>query len=102
MTYEIKDLNGNKISNTARIGTGYKLQMENSKQYTLVVYGDLNGDTRANVLDIAKLQKIIVGVTKQADVTDLVKLASDLKEDGKINILDLAKLQRLATGQNIF
>ena len=48
MTYEIKDLNGNKISNTARIGTGYKLQMENSKQYTLVVYGDLNGDTRAN------------------------------------------------------
>ena len=102
MTYEIKDLNGNKISNTARIGTGYKLQMEDGKQYTLVVYGDLNGDTRANVLDIAKLQKIIVGATKQADVTDLVKLASDLKEDGKINILDLAKLQRLATGQNIF
>lgn len=102
MTYEIKDLNGNRISDTSRIGTGYKLQMEDGKAYTLVVYGDLNGDTRANVLDIAKLQKNIVGATKQTEITDLVKLASDLKEDGKINILDLAKLQRLATGQNIF
>ena len=99
MSYTIVDDEDNIISGKTMIGTGYGLELQNGKRYTLVVYGDLNGDADVNILDVARLQKIIV---KTTTANDLAILASDLKNDSKIDIMDLAKLQKLVTGQNIF
>lgn len=102
MNYQILDNKGQAISDTSKVGTGYQIKMENGRIYTLAVLGDLNGDTKVNILDVARLQKIVAGTIKLSDVTDIVKLASDIKEDDKLNLLDLARIQKLATGQNIF
>lgn len=97
--YKIFDKNGKELQEKDKIGTGYKVEVESGKQYTLVVYGDLNGDGKVNVVDIARLQKIL---TKISNSTDLINLAADLKEDSILDLKDLARLQKLATGQNIF
>ena len=97
--YKIINGKGEELKEEDRIGTGYKIELESGKQYTLVVYGDLNGDGKVNVIDIARLQKVL---TKISEETELIKIAADLKEDSKLDLNDLARLQKLATGQNIF
>lgn len=97
--YIINDSKGNEIRSSDRIGTGYKIKFDSGKEYTLVVYGDLNGDGKIDVVDIAKLQKVLARINSS---TELINLASNLKEDSKIDLNDLARLQKLATGQNIF
>lgn len=98
MSYEIIDKSGNTVQDTANLGTGYQIKMNNGKKYTIAVWGDLNGDTKINILDVARVQKIVSGTIK---ATELENLASDLKQDNKINLLDLARIQKVATGQNI-
>ena len=98
MEYTILDKKGNVVQDSAKLGTGYQIEMENGKKYTIAVWGDLNGDAKVNILDVARLQKIVAGII---NATDLEGLASDLKSDNKINLLDLARIQKVATGQNI-
>lgn len=97
--YKIINGKGEELKEEDRIGTGYKIELESGKQYTLVVYGDLNGDGKVNVIDIARLQKVLTRISEE---TELIKISADLKEDSKLDLNDLARLQKLATGQNIF
>ena len=53
--------------------------------------GDVNGDGKISVLDIIKVQRVIVGL-------DAYDAACDVNGDGKVTILDVVRLQRHIVG----
>ena len=99
MEYSIKDKKNNILKNTDKVGTGYKIVMADGKEYKISVLGDLNGDAKISIIDIARLQKISAGIIT---ASELEKLAGDFNQDNRISIIDLAKMQKLAVGQDIF
>ena len=96
--YTIIDVRGNSVGNNQNIGTGYKIRLENGKEYQLSVLGDLNGDALISTIDVAKIQKIAIGLRVP---TKLEKTASDFGKDNKIDITDVAKLQKLSLGLEV-
>ncbi len=53
--------------------------------------GDVNGDGKISVLDIVKIQRVIVGL-------DASNAACDVNGDGKVSVLDIVRLQRHIVG----
>ncbi len=94
-SYEITK-NGTKLTESDRIGTGYKLKdTKNNKEYTLVVLGDTNGDAEINSGDLLKLKKYLLGTSKP---TDAEKKAMNTNGDAEINSGDLLKLKKYLLG----
>ena len=92
MTYSIKE--GTKtISETDIIKTGQVLTTEAGEEYTLVVIGDLNGDGKISLVELARISKI--GAGKVNDIKEIEKMAIDVNVDGNITILDLASIAKL-------
>ncbi len=61
-----------------------------------VTYGDANGDSRVNVMDLALLQRHLNGWD-----TTIAENACDVNADGKVNVMDLALLQRYLNGWDV-
>lgn len=61
-----------------------------------VTYGDVNGDGKVNVMDLALLQRYLNGW--DAIITET---ACDVNADGKMNVMDLALLQRYLNGWDV-
>ena len=92
-TYTIKE--GEKeIGGTDLIKTGQILTTKKGEQYTLVVLGDLNGDGKISLVELARISKI--GAGKIKDYKEIEKMAIDANADGSINILDMAAISKLA------
>ena len=62
-----------------------------SKTYTVVIYGDLNGDGEINVVDLGKVQKHLL---KTSTLTGAYLKAADTDKNGSINVVDLGKVQK--------
>ena len=89
--YEVKD--GNRtLSGTDMIKTGQKLTNELGQTYTLVVTGDLNGDGKISLVELARISKI--GAGKITSMTEIEKMVIDVNGDGKINIIDMAAISK--------
>ncbi len=96
-TVTITNANGNAVSD-GLIGTGYKVTVKNAntnETLTVVVHGDTSGDGKINALDLAQVQKNILGTYK---LTGAYNMAGDTSGDGKINALDLAQVQKNILG----
>ncbi len=80
-------------SKAGPIGTGATITINNngSKTYTLLVYGDNNGDGSIDILDLLRTQKHIIGVNKLFGTQNN---ASDVNKDGVVDILDLLVTQK--------
>ena len=61
------------------------------KSFTIIVKGDINGDGKISLIDLARVQRHILEIELQAGV---YFNAADVSGDGKISLLDLAKVQR--------
>ena len=59
--YKIINSKGETVLDTQKIGTGYKLKLEDDKEYTLVVTGDSNGDGKTDIRDILQINKFRFG-----------------------------------------
>ncbi len=92
MEYQILDKNGKIISNTGKVGTGCQIKMQSGKIYTIIVWGDLDGDGQISLTELAKISKI--GVNK-IEPTNLEKLAIDMNANGKIELSELAAIAKL-------
>ena len=91
-TYEMKE--GNKtVKGNDLIKTGQVLTTQTGKKYTLVVIGDLNGDGKISLVELARISKI--GAGKIKDIKEIEKMAIDANADGKITILDLANIAKM-------
>ena len=91
--YTIKEKN-TEISGEDLIKTGQTLTMEDGHTYTLVVIGDLSGDGKIGLVELARISKI--GTGKITDIKEIEKMAIDVNVDGKINIIDLAAISKYA------
>ena len=84
-TYTLTVVRGDASAGTQTIGIDSGGTVANGTK------GDINGDGKISILDIVKLQRIIVGL----DASDM---ACDINGDGKVSVLDIVKLQRHIVG----
>ena len=92
MEYEILNKKGNQLLDTDKIGTGCQIKMQNGKIYTVIVWGDLDGDGQISLAELAKISKI--GVNKVIP-TELEKSAIDINMNGKVDLSELAALAKM-------
>ena len=84
----------NKAKTSGTLVTGDKITIvsnTDSKTYTVVIYGDNNGDGKITILDLANVQKHLL---KKSLLTGAYLSATDTNKDGSITIIDLANFQK--------
>lgn len=90
-TIKIYNNNNEEIAYNDYIATGFKTQIyENDKlikEYVNVLSGDVNGDAKVDISDVAKIYAIVME-TKSYD--NLITLAGDNNNDNTIDISDVA------------
>ena len=90
---EIADCNGTKKENQI-LATGDIISITSAnetKKYTVVIYGDTSGDGKINALDLLIVQQHILGVK---ELNDAYYKAGDPSKDSGINALDLLIVQQ--------
>lgn len=78
------------------IATGDKVAVYNKvgvekAVYNIVIYGDVNSDGKISIVDLARVQKHLLELSKLEGTN---KSAADVNRDGKVSILDLARVQK--------
>lgn len=80
---------------TGNIGTGSVVQVLKDNQliksYPVVLYGDISGDGKISIIDLALIQQHILKVNT---LTGVQEKAGDTNRSGGISIVDLALVQR--------
>lgn len=101
---EIYNSEGNKISGNELVGTGSVIKVLNNKdlimEYTVIMYGDVNGDGKINSVDLLVLQRHILEKEK---ISGIFLKAGNIRKNGKNpSSVDLLLIQRHILGlQNI-
>ena len=101
---EIYNSEGNKISGNELVGTGSTIKVLNNKdlimEYTVIMYGDVNGDGKINSVDLLVLQRHILEKEK---ISGIFLKAGNIRKNGKNpSSVDLLLIQRHILGlQNI-
>lgn len=98
-TLKVVDASGN--DKTGTLATGNKLQVYDSKNalvqsYEIVIYGDANGDGDINVLDMIKVNRHILGLSKLSG--SYLEAADANRDNGAVNVLDMIYINRHALG----
>ena len=76
---------GYKIAESSRVGTGFKLFVKGGAQYTILVDGDLDGDTYATGKDLVRAKKHLIAGNKFYYESVL-----DFNKDGSFTEADLS------------
>ena len=77
------------------VGTGYKFIAE-GKEYTIIKLGDVDGDTKVNIVDMALIKKYLL---KNIQITGEYNKAGRLQQDhDDINVVDMALMQKHLLG----
>ncbi len=84
------DKDGNVLGKDDKVGTGTKLQVGDTLQFTLVVTGDIDGNGEIGFTDLAELKLHYIEHTL---LTDIYLQAADLDGNGQITITDLAQVK---------
>ena len=88
------------LASSAVLGTGdviyvYKKDGTIAGRFTIVLYGDVDGDGRINAKDLLKLSKYL---KRQCGLAKANLRASDVNRDGIVSTADLAYLQKSLLG----
>lgn len=91
---------GKVIAGTNNLRTGDTIMLTSgpeSQTYSVVLYGDINGDNVINIFDLVKVQKQIL---KTGNLSGAYFKSADVNKDGKVDVFDLVKVQKyiLKTG----
>lgn len=92
---EIKNKKGEIVSNTDNCATGMSLSVGN-KKYELVVTGDIDGNGKISINDLAKLKLNYIGAEP---LSGAYKEAADVDRNGKITLNDIARLKLVIIGK---
>lgn len=84
------------VENTSVICTGDVVYIKrndgsNFASYSIAVKGDVSGDGKISLVDLAKIQRHLLLIE---EIEGINALAADVSGDGKISLVDLAKVQR--------
>ena len=92
-TAVIKDKSGKQITDkSVKVGTGYTITVE-GKTYTIIKFGDADGDGLIDSADLLKIVKHLKGI-KLLDI----KLAGDATNDGTVDSADLLRIVKYLKG----
>lgn len=91
LNVSIVDASGNKA--TGIVGTGFKIINED-KEYTVLIYGDVNGDGKITVMDMVYQQRHILGVEKLTGVYLKAADACRSTGNGTVELLDMVYVKR--------
>ena len=97
-TAKVEIKNGNTIKTSGYLVTGDTITItsgEDVKKYSVVLYGDINGNGKIEILDLLKVQNHAL---KSSILTAAYLEAADVNKDGKINPLDLLRIQKTILG----
>lgn len=90
----IFDKDGNVVSGTTVVATGMTAVIMDegtaTKQYTVVVTGDTNGDGKINITDMIAVKAYILN---KSDLTGAYEKAADVNGVGGVNITDFIKIK---------
>ncbi len=93
---KVETINGTAISSLdTLVGTGDKFTTTDGTEYTIVVYGDVDGDGRINALDALQVERSNVNMVTLDDVQ---REAADVKNDARVNSLDSLAIKRYVVG----
>lgn len=90
------DKNGNIITDeTTKLATGMKLKVGETLNYTLVVIGDIDGDSEITINDLAKLKLHLIKHTLLTDEIELMAADVDIDTDpdGGLTVNDIARMK---------
>lgn len=96
-TVSIKDKDGN-VKNNGLVSTNDKISITNSNQtteFTVVIYGDTDGNGKVDITDLLKVQK---NIKKVSMLSGNYLKAADTNKDGSVDISDLLKVQKQIKG----
>ena len=86
----IKDKAGNVLGEDSVLATGMTLEVGKTKNYTLIVIADVDGNGEVTVTDLAKIKLHLI---EKELLTGNAFKAADIKNDNQITITDLAQLK---------
>ena len=86
----IIDNNGNKLEEDDIIGTGMTVTVGEELEYTLIVIGDINGDGKITITDIAQIKLHLID---KEILTGSNFIAADLNSDEELTVTDLAQIK---------
>ena len=89
------DKNGNTLGDDDIIGTGMRLQVGTTLNFTLIVTGDIDGNGEINITDLSELKLHHIEKTL---LTGAELKAADVDQNGEITITDLAQLKLVLIG----
>ena len=97
------NIDSKELADTDKIGTGTKIQFKNQdkiiEEYTVVVYGDVDGSGSINARDLLMLQRYLL---KKAELQQIqVKAAIVDKVSQEPKAADLLKIQRHILGKYV-
>lgn len=97
----LKLLTSSGSENTGTVATGNKLAVyvdgKQVKTYTVVIYGDINGDGKISVTDMARLYRYMNG---KVSLSACYRAAADANRDGKeAKVTDMARLYNYLNGK---
>ncbi len=92
----VKITTANGTEKSGNVGTGDQVRVYDENNvlkytYNVVIYGDTNGDSKVNGLDLLVIQKNNIKVSALSGV---YSTAADINRDGKVNGLDLLLVQK--------
>ena len=93
--YEIQKTDGTKLTENDIVATGYKVKFATGEAYEIVVNGDVSGDGKITITDIAKIKKHIIILEK---LTGAYLKAGDVNENDTVTVTDLAKIKKVIIG----
>lgn len=93
---EFLDSKGNALKNENLVGTGTRICIYNNNTlkytYTVILYGDVNGDGKINIFDSVAAQKHLAQVQLLEPV--FVKAGSALRKNNQITIFDIGQIEK--------
>ena len=88
------------VKTNASFVTGDKVKVtgsDGSKEYTAIIYGDVNGDGNIDAVDYVKVKNYILGKSK---ITGAYLVSSDVNKDGVVDAVDYVKIKNQILGRS--
>ena len=89
-TEKLINVSGTTLADTDKVGTGTKVQILNGttvlQEYTIVIYGDINGDAKVSSSDYVLIKNYIMN--NKTTFNNIETIGADYNNDGKVTSSD--------------
>ena len=100
VTVTIKNNDSNVIVGDEKLGTGYIITINNGEveeTFRIVIYGDVNGDSKITAVDYVRIKNYIMG---SGSLEGAYRLAADVNNDNNVSAVDYVNIKNYIMGGN--